>query len=219
MIEMSQVSKFYRLGNKNRAVLDKIDLTVRKGQKIGILGRNGSGKSTLIRILGGAEQADSGIIKRGMRISWPLAFHGGFHNSLSGFDNLRLICRIYGESIEDKIPFVEEFSELGRYLREPVKTYSSGMAMRLAFALSLVIDFDCYLIDEIVAVGDDRFQNRCQHELFEKRADRAMLIVSHSADYIKKHCDSAAVLMRGQLHHFDSVDEGFAFYHEHSAEQ
>jgi capsular polysaccharide transport system ATP-binding protein len=217
MLELFQVCKYYPLGRSNRAVLDKVDLTVQKGQKIGILGRNGSGKSTLIRILGGAEHADGGSIKRGMRLSWPLAFHGGFHNSLTGLDNLRLICRLYGESFEDKIPFVEDFSELGRYLREPVKTYSSGMQARLAFALSLIIEFDCYLIDEIVAVGDDRFQERCNVELFQKRADRAMIIVSHSANYIKKHCDSAAVLLRGQLHHFDSVDDAFGFYQENNS--
>lgn len=219
MLELSQISKYYRLGNGTRTILDKVNLRVERGQKIGILGRNGSGKSTLIRILSGAEHADGGIIRRRMRISWPLAFHGGFHNSLSGLDNLRFICRIYGESIEDKIPFVEEFSELGRYLREPVKTYSSGMQARLAFALSLIIDFDCYLIDEIVAVGDHRFQERCSVELFEKRADRAMVIVSHNPDFIRQTCDSVAVLLRGQLHSFDAVDQAFQFYHAHSSEQ
>jgi capsular polysaccharide transport system ATP-binding protein len=219
MLELCNITKRYPLGHSLRTVLDGVNLRVQRGEKLGILGRNGSGKSTLIRIMGGAETPDAGRVHRRMRLSWPLAFHGGFHNSLTGLDNLRFICRIYGQSIEDKIPFVEEFSELGRYLREPVKTYSSGMAARLAFALSLVIDFDCYLIDEIVAVGDHRFQERCNVELFQKRADRAMVIVSHSADFIRQTCDTVAVLLRGKLHSFSSVDHAFDFYHAHASEQ
>jgi capsular polysaccharide transport system ATP-binding protein len=152
-----------------------------------------------------------------MSVSWPLAFGGAFQGSLTGLDNLRFICRIYGTSTEDKIPFVQEFSELGRYLREPVKTYSSGMRARLAFALSMVIEFDCFLIDEIVSVGDSRFQEKCQFELFEKRKDRAMIIVSHHPEFIREHCDHATVLVAGRLHTFERVDEAMAFYHEHAA--
>jgi capsular polysaccharide transport system ATP-binding protein len=212
MLQITEISKAYSTREGSRLVLDRVSLDVKKGQKIGILGRNGSGKSTLIRIIGGAENADRGHINRGMRISWPLAFHGGFHNSLTGLDNLRFICRIYGTTSEDKIPFVKEFSELGRYLNEPVKTYSSGMQARLAFALSMIIDFDCYLIDEIVAVGDYRFTQRCHAELFEKRADRGMILVSHHPTYIREHCDSVCVLSGGKLHQFETVDEGFSFY-------
>ena len=101
-----------------------------------------------------------------MSVSWPLAFGGAFQGALTGLDNLRFICRIYGVEPEGEIPFVEDFSELGIYLREPVKTYSSGMRARLAFAISMVIDFDCYLIDEIIAVGDARFHAKCEEELF-----------------------------------------------------
>jgi capsular polysaccharide transport system ATP-binding protein len=147
-----------------------------------------------------------------MRVSWPLALSGGFQGSLTGLDNMRFICRIYGESMEDKIPFVEDFSALGPYLREPVKTYSSGMRARLAFAISMIIDFDCYLIDEITAVGDDRFRRRCQAELFEKRGDRAMVLVSHIPDFIRTHCDRAGVMRGGKLHAFDRVDDALAFY-------
>jgi capsular polysaccharide transport system ATP-binding protein len=152
-----------------------------------------------------------------MRVSWPLAFIGGFQGSLTGLDNLRFICRIYDVPFEDKLPYIEDFSELGRYLREPVKTYSSGMRARLAFALSMVIDFDCYLIDEVVSVGDDRFRERCHFELFEKRGNRAMVIVSHNADFIEKTCDDAAVLVRGCIHKFSTVEQGFDFYHRTSA--
>lgn len=219
MLELHNVSKHYSLGAGVRKVLDGVTLRLERGQKLGILGRNGSGKSTLIRVIGGAEKPDLGTVDRRMRVSWPLAFHGGFQNSLTGVDNLRFICRIYGQSIEDKMPFVEEFSELGRYLHEPVRTYSSGMAARLAFALSLIIDFDCYLIDEIVAVGDHRFQERCNVELFEKRADRAMVIASHNSDFIRQTCDSVVVLLRGKLHSFADMDSAYDFYYAHSSEQ
>ena len=110
------------------------------------------------------------------------------------------------------IDFVEDFSELGSYLREPVRTYSAGMRARLAFALSMVVEFDCFLIDEIVAVGDARFTEKCRVELFEKRGDRAMIIVSHDPTYIRAHCDRASVLVDGKLHHFDDLDAAFSFY-------
>jgi capsular polysaccharide transport system ATP-binding protein len=219
MITLNNVTKRYPIHGGERVILDDVNLRVRRGEKIGILGRNGSGKSTLIRLISGAERPSSGSIVRGMSVSWPLAFSGGFQGSLTGLDNLRFICRIYNTTTEDKIPFVQEFSELGPYLREPVKSYSSGMRARLAFALSMVIEFDCYLIDEIIAVGDDRFRERCQIELFEKRRDRSMIMVSHDPNFIKAHCDDAGVMVRGKLHFFPTVEEGFAYYHEHSAEQ
>jgi capsular polysaccharide transport system ATP-binding protein len=219
MIHLSHVTKRYPMHGGDRVILDDVNLRVRRGEKIGILGRNGSGKSTLIRLISGAERPSSGTVTRSMRVSWPLAFAGGFQGSLTGLDNLRFICRIYNTTTEDKIPFVQEFSELGAYLREPVKSYSSGMRARLAFALSMVIEFDCYLIDEVIAVGDQRFHERCQIELFEKRRDRSMIIVSHDPNFIKAHCDDAGVMVKGKLHFFPSVDEGFAFYNEHSAEQ
>lgn len=212
MIKLSNVSRSYKTRNGFNPVLNRVNLTVNRGDKLGVLGRNGAGKSTLIRMISGAEVPDSGLVERTMSVSWPLAFGGAFQTSLTGLDNLRFICRIYGVSFEDKIEKVDEFAELGRYLREPVKSYSAGMRARLAFAISILIEFDCFLIDEIVAVGDARFHSKCHSELFEKRADRAMIIVSHDPGYIKEHCKLAAVLSGGRLHHFDTVDEAFAFY-------
>lgn len=217
MINIDNVVKRYDTRHGPRTVLDHINLQIGRGEKFGILGRNGSGKSTLIRLISGAELPTSGKITRAMSVSWPLAFTGGFQGSLTGLDNLRFICRIYGTSTEDKIPFVQEFSELGNSLREPVRTYSAGMRARLAFALSMVIEFDCFLIDEVIAVGDNRFQQKCHIELFEKRKDRALILVSHNTGYIREHCRQAAVLIEGKLQSFDSVDEAFAYYAEHSA--
>lgn len=212
MIKLSEINKFYHTRQGPKQILDSVNLTVAAGQRVGILGRNGAGKSTLIRLISGAEQPTSGRIVRSMSVSWPLAFGGAFQGALTGLDNLRFICRIYGTPAEDKIPFVEEFTELGIYLREPVRTYSAGMRARLAFAISMVVEFDCFLIDEIVAVGDARFHAKCHHELFEKRADRAMIIVSHDPGYVREHCQSAVVLSQGKMLHFDTLGEAYDFY-------
>jgi capsular polysaccharide transport system ATP-binding protein len=218
MLVLQDISKKYKTHTGEKSVLKKVNLTIRKGEKIGILGRNGAGKSTLVRIIGGSEAPTSGKIVRGMKVSWPLAFSEGFQGQLTGLDNMRFVCRIYNKSSEDKIPFVEQFAELGEYFREPVMKYSSGMSARLAFAISMIVEFDCYLIDEVMAVGDSRFTQKCQEELFVKRGDRAMVIVTHSEDYVRSHCDRVGVLLRGELHHFDSIDQGFEFYHRHASE-
>lgn len=212
MIHIENVSKRYATRRGTVTVLDDVNLKIHPGEKIGILGRNGAGKSTIIRLISGAERPSNGRIRRDMSVSWPLAFGGAFQGTLTGLDNLRFICRVYGVSTEDKIAYVQEFSELGRYLREPVKTYSAGMRARLAFAISMVIEFDCFLIDEIVAVGDSHFHEKCRVELFEKRQDRAMIIVSHDPSYIKAHCQHAAVLVGGRLQRFEHVENAFEFY-------
>lgn len=214
MIRLSDIDKVYSTRSGPVHVLRQVDLTIGAGERVGILGRNGAGKSTLIRLISGAERPTSGRIERDMSVSWPLAFGGAFQNSLTGYDNLRFICRIYGVNPENTLAFVEEFSELGIYLREPIRSYSAGMRARLAFAISMVIEFDCFLIDEIIAVGDARFHEKCNYELFEKRGDRAMIIVSHDSGYIREHCTRAAVLSAGLLHHYDSLDEAFDFYRQ-----
>lgn len=212
MIALENVTKIYDTRQGPRTVLEGINLRIAKGEKVGILGRNGAGKSTLIRLISGAELPTRGRIHRGISISWPLAFGGAFQGSLSGLDNVRFICRVYGAPIEPAIAFVEDFSELGSYLREPVKKYSSGMRARLAFAISMAVEFDCFLVDEIVAVGDSRFHEKCRIELFEKRKDRAMILVSHDPGYIRAHCQHAAVLVAGKLHSFDQVEDAYTFY-------
>ena len=218
MIHIEHISKHYSTRQGPVIVLNDVSLVIKPGEKVGILGRNGAGKSTMIRLISGAERPSSGRIQRDMSVSWPLAFGGAFQGTLTGLDNLRFICRVYGTSTEDKIAYVQEFSELGRYLREPVKSYSAGMRARLAFAISMVVEFDCFLIDEIVAVGDSRFHEKCRIELFEKRKDRAMIIVSHDPGYVREHCDHAAVLVKGKLTAFAQVDDAFAFYQDHAAE-
>lgn len=212
MIHIDSVSKSYETRFGARQVLNRVNLSVGNRQKVGVLGRNGAGKSTLIRLISGAEQPTSGKVRRGMSVSWPLAFTGAFQSSLTGLDNLKFICRIYGKDWRDKVDYVRDFTELGIYLREPVRSYSSGMQMRLAFAISMVIEFDCFLIDEIIAVGDARFHAKCHAELFERRSDRALIIVSHDPGYIREHCESACVLHQGHLTSYDTIDEAYEAY-------
>jgi len=215
MIELVNVTKRYPVKGGERTILDGINLRVRPGEKLGILGRNGAGKSTLVRILSGGERPSAGRVIRNMSVSWPIALSSAFHNHLTGLDNVRLICRVYGADFENKLEFVREFSELGIYLREEIVTYSAGMRARLAFAISMIIEFDCYLIDEVVAVGDSRFHEKCQHELFERRKERGKVIVSHDPNFIRKYCDDVIVLADGKLHEFSSVEEGYEFYDRH----
>lgn len=212
MIRLEQVVKRYKTHAGPHTVLDGVDLEIRPGERVGILGCNGAGKSTMIRIISGAELPTAGRVRRQMSVSWPLAFGGAFQGSLTGIDNLRFICRVYGADYKKAIPFVEDFTELGKFLREPVKTYSSGMRSRLAFAISMAIEFDCFLIDEIISVGDARFQEKCQLELFEKRRDRAMIIVSHHDSIIRERCTRACVLSSGKLHEFAEMDAAYIQY-------
>lgn len=187
-------------------MLSNVNLVVERGERVALLGRNGAGKSTLIKMIGGVEMPTSGKITRDMSTSWPLGFAGGFQGSLTGYDNARFISRIYNRDYKELRAFVEDFTELGKQLKNPVKTYSSGMRARLAFALSLAIEFDCYLIDEIILVGDQNFNRKCHHELLEKRHDRSMIIASHSTDLVRQICNRAVLIHDGQAVCYDDVN-------------
>ena len=212
MIVCENLKKSYPMGHGRKEVLKGLNLTIAKGEKVGLLGRNGAGKTTLIKMIGGVEMPTSGKVHRHMTISWPLGFGGGFQGSLTGYDNARFIARIYGRKYGEIKDYVEDFSELGRQLQMPVKTYSSGMRARLAFALSLVIEFDCYLIDEVILVGDQNFHRKCHYELFEKRADRALILASHSAEIIREFCVRAMIIHNGKGTAYGDVDEALATY-------
>jgi capsular polysaccharide transport system ATP-binding protein len=212
MIVCENLSKSYKHGRLGKKVLDNLNLTFLPGERVGLLGRNGAGKSTLIKLIGGVEMPTSGRVRRLMSTSWPLGFGGGFQGSLTGYDNIRFVARIYGRSYAEIRDFVREFSELGNQLRMPVKTYSSGMRARLAFGLSLAIEFDCYLIDEIIMVGDQDFQRKCQFELFEKRRDRAMLLASHDTHIIREKCEKAVIVHAGKATLYTDVGEALEIY-------
>ncbi len=214
MIRVRDLNKSYPTRFGTKTVLDGVNFELAMGERLGILGRNGAGKSTMIRLVSGAERPTSGVIERDMSVSWPLAFGGAFQPQLTGVDNIRFITSIYNQDFDRNLEFVEDFAELGPYLREPVRSYSSGMRARLAFAISMIIEFDCFLIDEIGAVGDARFHDRCNHELFEVRGDRAMIIISHDAGYVRDHCNRWAILHDTKLTHFDDFEEAYGVYKE-----
>ena len=212
MIVCDNVSKSYKHGSGIKQVLKDVSFSLNRGERIALLGRNGAGKTTLIKLIGGVEYPTSGKISRSMSISWPLGFAGGFQGSLTGYDNARFISRIYERDYGDMKAFVEDFTELGHQLRMPVKTYSSGQRARLAFALSLGIEFDCYLIDEIILVGDQNFQRKCHYELFEKRTDRTLILASHSADVMREYCDRAMLIHNSVATTYDEVDAAIHHY-------
>ena len=188
-----------------RRVLNGINFRVGLGERMGVLGRNGAGKSTLIKLLAGLLRSTSGHIHRGLFMSWPLALGGGFEGEMTGYDNIRFIARIYHAPFRETYDFVEDFTELGRNLHIPVRFYSDGMRMRLAFALSLAIDFDCLLIDEVLLVGDRRFQEKCQREIFENRKHCGMILAVHALDVVEEYCDSVLVLKDGRGRVFTDV--------------
>ncbi len=212
MIRLIDITKRYPTKGGERTILNKVNFEIRPGERIGVLGRNGAGKSTLTRIVSGAEKPTLGRVEREMSVSWPLAFNGGFHPRLTGADNLRFICRIYGVEFNERFDFVQDFSELGSFIDEPVRIYSSGMKARLAFAISMVIDFDCFLIDEVIAVGDERFRERCRVELFEKRKDKAMLLVSHSRRYLEEVCNRFLLLNDGHIEEYPEFGDALKEY-------
>jgi capsular polysaccharide transport system ATP-binding protein len=214
MIRAIDLTKEYRVEGRVHRAVNGVSFTVARGEKLALIGHNGAGKSTLIRMIGGVELPTSGTIEQTMSVSWPLALQGGFQGSLTGNDNIRFIARIYDKPFDDVKTYVEDFAELGKFLSEPVKIYSIGMRARFAFALSLAIDFDCYLIDEIIAAGDQRFQRRSHEELFEKRVDRSMILASHMGEILKSYCSRALVMHHGYGGLFDDVDTALRAYND-----
>jgi capsular polysaccharide transport system ATP-binding protein len=212
MIELHDLCKSYRTNKGVKKVLDNISIIFPPGRSIGILGRNGAGKTTLLRMISGAELPTSGRVIRKASISWVIGFSGGFHGSLTGRENLRFICRIYNADIERVAAFVDDFSELGEYMDMPINTYSAGMKAKLAFGLSMGIEFDYYLIDEVTSVGDSKFKKKSKAEFDRRKENSSLLVVSHNSGTIRSHCDSAAVLNEGNLTFFDDVDEAISHY-------
>lgn len=212
MIELSDVTKTYPTQRGVNVILDSVSFSFPACSNVGVLGRNGAGKSTLLRLISGAEQADSGQVRRQGSVSWPIGFSGGFSGSLTGEENCRFVARIYGADVDEVVDFTMQFADLGEYFEMPVKTYSSGMKARLAFGMSMAIDFDVYLVDEVTAVGDARFQEKCR-AAFAARSDRSsVIIVSHSLATVRAYCREFAVLSKGQLYRFDSIDEARRLY-------
>ncbi len=214
MIELRHVRKTYSIKDRRRIILDDVSHRFAPGTNTGILGRNGAGKSTLLRLIGGEEPPDSGQVTRASRVSWPIGFSGCFHGQLTGRENLRFVSRIYGMPIEKVTAFVEDFAELGLYMDMPVKVYSSGMKAKLAFGLSMALEFDFYLIDELTAVGDASFQAKCHAVFNARKAQSTLLVVSHNIATIRKHCAQALVLDQGNLISFNNLEQAVEYYNK-----
>src|SRR5258708_13406458 len=202
-VEAIKVGKVFHGAHGSHRALDGVSLRVGIGERLGILGPNGSGKSTVIKILSGMLLPTSGKIRRGLKLSWPLALGGGFEGQLTGYDNVRFLARLYNLPFRETFDYVADFSELGRHMYTPVRFYSDGMRMRLAFALSLAMDFECYLLHEILLLGDRRFQLKCHDELFGRRKHCGMIMAVHDTGVIREYCQSALILKagRGRLLH------------------
>jgi capsular polysaccharide transport system ATP-binding protein len=212
MIELKNIYKSYATKSGPTRVLSNISYTFHNRKNTGILGLNGAGKSTLLRIMAGVELPSEGEVIHHGRISWPIGFGGGFNASLSGEENCRFVARIYGEDVDRVVGFANDFAEIGKYFYMPIRTYSSGMRGRLAFGLSMAINFDVYMVDEVTAVGDKPFQDKCREAFRERQERSSVIMVSHSMGIIKQYCENCAVLHGGVLQMYDTVEEAAEVY-------
>jgi capsular polysaccharide transport system ATP-binding protein len=216
MIHIHDITKCYRLQKERYYIFKGFSLSIPNRAKLGLIGANGSGKSTLIRMLSRTEYPDVGSIETQGSISWPIASGSGFQASLSGLENVRLVCRIYGilgRNMQKIIDFVHESSGIGDFFFEPLKTYSSGMQARFSFMLSMAFEFDIYLLDEVTAVGDQNFRERSQRWLQEKISQATVVYASHSLNEIKKICTHVLVFRKNEEpQFFKDVEEGIQYY-------
>lgn len=195
MIKIENLTKSYRTPTGRHYVFKDLNIEIPSGKSVAFIGRNGAGKSTLLRMIGGIDRPDSGKIITNKTISWPVGLAGGFQGSLTGRENVKFVARLYAkqEELKEKVEFVEEFAELGKYFDMPIKTYSSGMRSRLGFGLSMAFKFDYYIVDEVTAIGDARFKEKCAQLFKERHKESSFLMVSHSLNSLKEFCDVAIV--------------------------
>lgn len=210
MITLRGVSKAFRHRGRATVVADRITARFPPGASVALLGRNGAGKSSLLRLIAGVIHPSRGRVLRDGSLSWPVGFAGSFHPEMTGGQNTRFVARIYGVDPAALEAFVLGLSGLGRAFRDPVRTYSSGMRARLAFALSMGIRFDTYLIDEVASVGDAAFRASCEAVLHDRLRASGAIVVSHSMPMLRRLCTCGAVLENGRLEMFDDLDAAIA---------
>ncbi|MDJ0625996.1 MAG: ABC transporter ATP-binding protein [Candidatus Caenarcaniphilales bacterium] len=215
MIELKNITKSYKTKGIRHYVFKNLSFTIPHNTNVGILGRNGQGKSTLMRMIGGIDPPDSGEISTQKSISWPVGLAGGFQGQLTAKDNIRFVCRVYGcseKQIEEKTKYVRDFAEIGNHFDLPMKTYSSGMKSRVSFGLSMAFDFDYYLVDEVLAVGDAHFRSKSQKVFKAKSSNANIIMVSHSTNTLKEMCDSLILINNGNLTFYQDIQEGLKVY-------
>lgn len=214
MIRFEDLTKSFRVGGQKRVVIDGLNMTLPTGRSLALLGRNGAGKSTLMQIIAGNMRPDSGRVVSDGTISWPVGFAGSFHAELTGAQNTRFIARVYGVDTDELVDFVRDFAEIGAHFHMPVRTYSAGMKSRLTFGLSMGIEFDTYLVDEVTSAGDAAFRTKSK-ALFKARMERSgAIMVNHNLGELREYCDAALVLENGRLAMFEDLDEAIALHKE-----
>jgi capsular polysaccharide transport system ATP-binding protein len=214
MIRLENLRKSYPAKGGRHLVFDEVNAVFPTGQSVGLLGRNGAGKSTLLNVIAGVEAGDDGRVFTDGNMSYPIGFSGGFHRMMTGTQAARFIARVYGADTDEMIRFVENFSEMGRQLRQPIHTYSSGQKSRLSLAISMAIPFDIYLIDEIGAVGDGNFKMKSRALIYDRMENADIVMVDHGMSKIRAFCNVAAVIHDSRLRIFEDIEEGIAFYGE-----
>ncbi|HCU3972215.1 TPA: ABC transporter ATP-binding protein [Escherichia coli] len=220
MIKIENLTKSYRTPTGRHYVFKDLNIEIPSGKSVAFIGRNGAGKSTLLRMIGGIDRPDSGKIITNKTISWPVGLACGFQGSLTGRENVKFVARLYAkqEELKEKIEFVEEFAELGKYFDMPIKTYSSGMRSRLGFGLSMAFKFDYYIVDEVTAVGDARFKEKCAQLFKERHKESSFLMVSHSLNSLKEFCDVAIVFKNSYIiGYYENVQSGIDEYKMYQA--
>jgi capsular polysaccharide transport system ATP-binding protein len=215
VIRLEDVTKSYMTLNGRFVVFRNLSLDVPEGVNVGLIGRNGAGKTTLMRLVSAVDLPDSGRIVTKGRLSWPVGLKGGMQKNLTGRDNVKFVCRIQGvrrSGMQEKIDYVREFADIGDHFDKPVSTYSSGMQARLAFGTSMAFDFDYYLIDEVMAVGDAEFKSKSRQVFRERMQKSKIILVSHNMKLIRRMCDMVVLLDQGRAKTYKNVDKGIAAY-------
>ncbi len=215
MIVFNNVTKYFPTKHGRKYIVRDVSLTLKTGENVGVIGPNGAGKTTLMRLICGVDIPDAGRLETTYFLSWPMGIAGGLQGTMTGRENARFVCRILGESeatINEKLDFIQDFAEIGRDFDLPVKNYSSGMKSRLQFAISMGFKFDCYVVDELTAVGDQKFKEKSARVFKEKREEACFIKVSHNMKELQDECDSAIFLNESKLYYFPDVSEGIDHY-------
>ncbi|MGQ3890875.1 ABC transporter ATP-binding protein [Legionella sp. CNM-4043-24] len=215
MIIAQNVSKSYKVQGRRKLVFENLSFRVERGERLALVGPNGAGKSTLLRLLCGVEKPNKGTIERTSTISWPVGVGTGFMPHLTARENTKFICRLMEvgrEEMQQKIAFIEAFAEIGDYFDMPLKTYSSGMRSRVTFGISMAFDFDFYVVDESLSVGDGQFKKKSEQVFAQKSQDKGMLMVSHSMGTLRKFCNRGIFINKGNILQSNDIEEIIGLY-------
>jgi len=215
LFRLDRVSRSMR---QSKTIIDLVTFNVDRGEMVGLLGRNGSGKSTLLRMLCRVTAPDSGWIALRGRLAAVLEVGTGFHPELSGRENVYLNGAILGmprAMINERFEQIVDFAEVSSSLDEPIKHFSSGMCVRLAFSIAAHLNPDILICDEVLAVGDENFRRKCLARLKDQSSERATVLVSHDMDSVREVCSRGIVLVQGRIAYDGCIEEAIRFHRQH----